>query len=119
MFCESRAATIRTKSPSVAARGTSCQDGELVTSDARDEILIRTGAPLERRSHGREHAIAFDVPSRIVDTLEVVHVDHEEREAAQSVLHPFLTGPVERPSTGHAGQGIDFTLLSRRLELNL
>ena len=55
------------------------QDGELVTAEARDDVAGSQDAAQPVRER-REQAVADFVAERVVDDLETVEVDEEDRE---------------------------------------
>ena len=61
------------------------QHGELVAAEAGDMVAGAQRGPM-RGPSWREHAVAGVVAERVVELLEVVEVDHEQRERAVRVL---------------------------------
>ena len=72
-------------------------DDELVAAEARDGVgrAQRGGEPRRQRE---QHLVAGGMPERVVDQLEAVDVEHEDRDVDALALPPGerLLEPVER-----------------------
>jgi hypothetical protein len=95
------------------------QDGELVTAEAGDDVLgAQRGGQAAR--DGLQQAVAGAVAERVVDELEVVDVDEQDRDVADSAriarttLQRVLDTLDERAAVGQAGQWIVCGAMSQR-----
>ncbi|MDP9394735.1 MAG: hypothetical protein M3Q27_11025 [Actinomycetota bacterium] len=89
-------------------RGVLQQDRELVAAEARDGVLRPHGSDQPR--HDRLQQLVPDVvPQRVVDVLEPVEVDEDDRDGS-SILTPArerrLGTPGEQPAVGQAGEAV-------------
>jgi hypothetical protein len=85
--CSSRnASTARrifsAEQPRGARRRGRHHDRELLAAETRGEIARLRETALDRRGYLPEHAVARHVPVRVVVQLEVVDVDHQQRQLA-------------------------------------
>ena len=84
------------------------QHHELVAAEARDQVG-RAQAVGEPRGHGGEQRVADEVAERVVDALEVVEVDEQQRQPralAARQLHEPLELVVEARAVGQAGERV-------------
>ena len=84
------------------------QDRELVAPEPRDRVGV-AGGGAERLGHAAQGGVPRRMPEQVVDVLEPVHVDDQERErggtSARGRERP-LELLVERPPVGQRGDGI-------------
>ena len=72
----------------VVARRVVQQHDELVAAEARHHVA-RAQACGDARGHGLQQAVADEVPQRIVDALEVVEVDEQQRQRRVGRARPL------------------------------
>jgi len=83
-------------------------DGELVTAQSRDRVLLPHRASQARRDRLQELVSAL-VPERVVDRLEVVQVQVEQADQLVGALrahHGVLEALAEEGAVGDSGQGV-------------
>ncbi len=88
--------------------GVGQQDAELVTAETSDEVG-RTQTAREGLGEYREQLIAFPVPERVVDLLEVVEVEVAEGDGEPRAPHGAdreRRSILERTPVGDSGQGV-------------
>jgi hypothetical protein len=81
---------------------------ELVAADAREQ-LARPRVAAEPLRDRREHRVAGLVPVRVVDLLELVDVEHDERERRPLAMRPLdvLDEPLLQPAVvSEAGERV-------------
>ncbi len=61
------------------------QDGKLVTAEAADHVA-RTQAALQPAGHALQQAISHEVAVPVVDLLEVVEIEPQQREALAGII---------------------------------
>jgi hypothetical protein len=77
-----READLLAEQPRGARRRGRHHDRELLAAETRGEIARLRETALDRRGYLPEHAVARHVPVRVVVQLEVVDVDHQQRQLA-------------------------------------
>ncbi len=99
------------------------QHDELLAAEARKGVVAAYGGRETRRDLG-EHAVAGEVPVRVVDPLEVVDVRDQQPDGRACARGPVELGGKrlgEVPAVEHAGERIDAApaigLVARRSEL--
>ena len=84
------------------------EDAELVAALANDGVLVAHGLG-ERVGHLPQELVADRVPERVVDLLEPVEVDDDERQrpAVAAVARELVAEqPFEQAVVAHAGQRV-------------
>ena len=92
------------------------QDGELIAAEARDEVLgpDRLAQPIR---DALEEFVADQMSQRIVDALELVDVDVEDRElGALGLQQQFLRVALEQRPVRQVGQRV---VMGEMLDLGL
>jgi hypothetical protein len=85
------------------------QNGKLLAPDARHHIRTLAEASTAKIGNRAEHAVADRVSPRVVDALEMVDVEDQERQRlteARSAPALLLTGLDQEATIGKTGQGI-------------
>ncbi|MCW2615470.1 MAG: hypothetical protein JWN08_2464 [Frankiales bacterium] len=81
-----------------------CHDDELVTSQPRDQVAVAAGAG-QARGDRAEQFVAGAVAERVVDHLEPVEVEEQQRQRTAGV-EQVLEVLVERSTVGQTGQRV-------------
>ena len=68
----------------VGERGAADEDGELVATEAGEQVAVDEHG-VHTVSEAHQHLVADVVTERVVDVLEVVEVEHQDRRAVESV----------------------------------
>src|SRR5690606_2397906 len=81
---------------------------ELVSREARDRVAVAHGL-LEAPGGLDEHLVPRLVAKGVVDGLEVVEIEEEEREVAAAVRSPdrLLEAVKQQAAVGQPGEGVD------------
>src|SRR5579883_558150 len=84
------------------------EDCEFLATEAHDHI-VGTYYLLKDHTRVREHLITDEVTIRIIDFLEPVEIDHQQRYWSICLLGKLelsIEPPIKRPAVVQAGQGI-------------
>ncbi len=101
----------------VIGLGTAQHDAELVAAESRHRILLADRFPDASRCH-RDGLVARIAPHHVVDLLEVVEIDEQDRNAlalARSVLQDLLELLGEVAAVRHPGQVVEIGLQPHQL----